>query len=164
MRRYRKGQLFLIEMIIAVSVLLVLVTTLFSTQTITSPSDPNTLDGIGDEVIDLLVDSGYLYEYFGMANYSYYTLGQGTFDQLNSTKVLIGDTIASNIPLIANFKVQTWRYNPVLVQWESIDTINNEATTPTGTDISVTEFYIPGFNGGFDEFRFVLNIWYEVGN
>ena len=70
MRRYRKGHAFLIEMIIAVSVLLVLVTTLFSTQTITSPTNPNALDGIGDEVMDILVDSGDLYDYFGMANYS----------------------------------------------------------------------------------------------
>ena len=114
--------------------------------------------------MDILVDSGDLYDYFAMANYSYYILGLTTFDDLNSTKVLIENTIDSNLPLVANFKTQTWRYNPVLLQWEFIDSINKEVTTPTGTEISVSEFYIPGFNGGFDEFRFVLNIWYEVGN
>ncbi|MHA2250251.1 MAG: hypothetical protein ACXAD7_07810 [Candidatus Kariarchaeaceae archaeon] len=162
---YRRAQLFLIEVIIALTVLIVLVTILFSSQTLSPPQDQTNLDARGSNAINLLVESGELWTYYEFANYSYYTIGNKIFDENNVTKLGISNTIESAIPLIANFKVFVYRYNTTAIsgeEWVRIDIINFSADSPTGSDIVIVEHYSPGFNGVFVPFKFQLNLWYEV--
>ncbi|MCY3411664.1 MAG: hypothetical protein INQ03_08545 [Candidatus Heimdallarchaeota archaeon] len=165
----RRGQLFLIEVIISLSVLLILVTTLFSTQTFTQPVDTSDLYTRGENAMTTLIDSGYLESYFYGANWSYYfKLGEITeqppflYENDNITKSRVIDTIESSIPSIANYKAHTERYNPVDGVWDDIDTINYFASLPQGYNIVVLEYYCPGILGVYDQYKFRLYMWYEV--
>ena len=161
-QRYRRGQLFLMEMIVALTVLFALVTILFSNQQLSPPPTSNNLAEIGTNSLELLQESGHLYQYLDHANYSYYTLGESRLDANNQTKIDMHNTIRAAIPILADFKIFTYRFNSSLNQWLQIDIINFEAYTPSGTDISFSEIYVPGFNGIFDQFRVQLTIWFEV--
>lgn len=158
----RKGQLFVIEVLISLTILIVLVTALFSTINFSPPPSNSQLEEIGDNVIDRLVESGDLFSYFDGANYSYYTLYEDIFDNSNATKKAVSDTIASSIPLIANFKAFTYRYNTTEANWEQVDIMNFETTLPVKNNVVIVEYYTPGFNGQFVEFKFQIHIWYEV--
>ncbi len=161
-RKYRKGQLFLMEVIISLTVLFALVTILFSNQQLSPPPTTNNLDEIGNNILNLLHEDDDLYDYLVEANFSYYNLGLTLLDSNNASKVDIFNTIKSAIPILANFKTFVFRFNPVTSLWDQIDIINFEAYTPSGSDITQTELYIPGFNGIFDQYRVQLSIWYEV--
>lgn len=161
-QRYRRGQLFLMEMIVALTVLFALVTILFSNQQLSPPPTSNNLGEIGANSLNLLQESGDIYEYLDYARYSYYVLGDLRLESNNQTKIDIHNTIKSAIPILADYKLFTYRYNTTLSQWDQIDIVNFEAYTPSGSDISKSELYIPGFNSVFDQFRVQLSIWYEV--
>jgi hypothetical protein len=158
----KRGQLFLIEVVIALSVLIVLISALFSVQTFDNSQPNETLFDNGQQAIDLMVDNGLIFQYLGEANYSFYTLGSEFFDPLNETKQEVEYTIDGILPPLANFKVFTERYNPTTLTWDPIDVINLEQTLPTGSEIVSLEQYFPGFGGVFDQFTFQLMIWYEV--
>lgn len=161
-RKFRKGQLFLMEVIISLTVLFALITILFSNQQLTPPPTTNNLDDIGNNILNLLSEDLSLYDYITNANYSFYTLGSSLFDSNNQTKLDIFNTIKAGIPSLANFKTFVFRYNPSNALWDQIDIINFEAYTPSGSDITQTELYLPGFRGFFDQYRIQLSIWYEV--
>lgn len=152
----------MIEVIISISVLLVLVTALFGTQQLSPPPDSSNLQEVGENLLDAISNSGKLWEYYEDANYSYYTLDLRVFDSLNETKLDIINSIKSSIPLIANFKAFTYRFNPSTSSWDFIDTINFEAYTPSGSQITFVELYTPGFKGNFEQFKIQLSLWYEV--
>ncbi len=160
MRRYRRGQLFLIEIIVALSILFVLIAALFSTQEFSPPADTSNLDQLGQEILSTLVNSRILFTYLEQASYSFYTLNQLIFDSTNETKVLVFDTIQSGIPLIAGFKA--FAYQMTAGQWDRIDKVNAEAYIPGGSETVVNEYYTPGFNGVFTEYKFQLWLWFEV--
>ncbi len=163
----RKGQLFVIEVLISLTILIVLVTALFSTINFSPPPSSSQLEEIGENVLDRLVETGEIFSYFEDANYSYYTLYEDIFDNSNETKKAVSDTITSSIPLIANYKAFTYRYNETVIDleqvgWEQVDIINFETTLPVKNNIVIVEYYTPGFYGQFVEFKFQLHIWYEV--
>lgn len=158
----QRGQLFLIEVIIALSVLLILVTTLFATQTFTTPVEDTNLQERGEAVLVSMRDSGQLYEYIDGANYSHYTLGVDIWDleDQNVTKIDTKKNIEASLPLIANFRMITKRYTNGI--WDQIDVLNFETALPSGYDISIVEMYIPGYNGIYAQFTIKLYIWFEV--
>lgn len=160
MRRYRRGQLFLIEIIVALSILFVLIAALFSTQQFSPPADTSNLDQLGHEILSTLVDSDILFTYLEQASYSFYKIGERIFDNSNETKVLVFDTIESGIPLIAGFKAYAYQMNGG--QWDRVDIVNFEVTLPSGSETIVNEYYTPGFNGVFIEYKFQLLLWFEV--
>ncbi|OLS25437.1 MAG: hypothetical protein HeimC2_18930 [Candidatus Heimdallarchaeota archaeon LC_2] len=161
-RKYRKGQLFLMEVIISLTVLFALITILFSNQQLTPPPVTNNLDEVSNNILNLLSEDEDLFKYLTNANYSFYTLGSSLFDSNNATKVSIFNTIKSGIPILSNFKTFIFRFNPSTPSWDQIDIINFEAYTPSGSDITQSELYIPGFQGLYDQYRIQLSIWYEV--
>ncbi|MHA2402929.1 MAG: hypothetical protein ACXADH_08080 [Candidatus Kariarchaeaceae archaeon] len=161
-RNYKKGQLFLIEVIVALTVLMVLITVLFSTQTISPPPTETNLNESGSNAISALVDSGELWDYYDLANESYHVLGKSRLEVSNVTKISVTNTIHSSIPVIANFKAYLYRYNSTLLAWVQIDVINFETNDPTSSDIVVVEHYSPGYNGAFAGFKFQLNLWFDV--
>ena len=59
----RKGQLFLIEVIISLTVLIVLITALFATISFSPPISDNNLQIRGENAINSLVETGDLYDY-----------------------------------------------------------------------------------------------------
>jgi hypothetical protein len=158
----RRGQLFLIEVIIALSIMIILITALFTLQNFSSPTSNTNLDERGNNIIDSLVDDGLLFEYLEQANYSYYIVGSNIFDPQNTTKIEVYNSILAGIPTIANFKAFTERYSKTDNAWERIDIVNYELDLPTGSDIYTVEYYTPGFNGMYDQYKFTLNLWYEV--
>ena len=155
-------QLFLIEVIVALTVLMVLITVLFSTQTISPPPTETNLNESGSNAISALVESGELWNYYDLANESYHVLGKARLEVSNVTKISVTNTIRSSIPVIANFKAYLYRYNSTLLAWVQIDVINFETNDPTSSDIVVVEHYSPGYNGVFAGFKFQLNLWYDV--
>ncbi len=168
LRYYKKGQLFLIEVIVALTVLMVLITVLFSTQTISPPPTETNLNESGSNAISALVESGELWNYYDLANESYHVLGKSRLEVSNVTKISVTNTIRSSIPVIANFKAYLYRFNSTLfaidpsIAWVQIDVINFETNDPTSSDIVVVEHYSPGYNGAFAGFKFQLNLWYDV--
>lgn len=162
MLKSRRGQLFLIEVIVALVVLIILITTLFSIQTFSPPPSQTNLQERGENVIDILEINGIIYDYFDLANDSYYIDNNRTVPSSNLVKTQVINTISSNIPTIADFKAFSERYNPILGNWERIDIIKFDTDIPNGVEIEVAEFYSPGFYGEFDQFKFQLLIWYEV--
>ena len=158
----KRGQLFLIEVIIALTVLVILVSVLFSIQSYTPSVEADDLTDNANTIIDTLVESGLMYTYLDQANYSYYTVEDRFLDVANQTKIDVKNTIINGIPSIANFKVFTERYNETVSLWDPIDSINLEQSLPAGTDLTLVEFYTPGFNGVYAQFIFKLYIWYEV--
>jgi len=158
----KSGQLFLIEVIVALSVLLVLVSALFSLQTFSPTTSTTNLEERGASAIESLVETGTIFTYFDSANNSFYILDERNLDEGDVSKTSVTETIDTSIPIIAEFKVFTYRYNITISEWELLDTINFEVTTPSSNDISTLEYYSPGFNGVFAEFKFQLILWYEV--
>ncbi len=161
--KYRRAQLFVIEVIVALTVLIVLVSILFTPQSLSPPPNQSDLAGDGQNALSLLVKSGNLWKYFEAANYSYYDNTTGIIlDANNDTKQPIANTIRSSIPLIANFKAFVYRYNNLSDAWDRIDILNYEAYTPSGIDVEVVEYYFPGYYDLFIPFKFQLNLWFEV--
>ncbi len=161
--KYRRAQLFVIEVIVALTVLIVLVSILFTPQSLSPPPNQSDLAGDGQNAISILVASGNLWKYFEAANYSFYDNNTGIIlDPNNDTKQPIANTIRSSIPLIANFKVFVYRYNNISQAWDRIDIINYEAYTPSGIDVEVVESYSIGYYDSFTPFIFQLNLWFEV--
>lgn len=156
---YRRGQLFLIEVIVGLTVLIILVTTLFSVQTFTPPQSTSLLDTRAEAIIQSLEDSGAIYKYFYSARQNYLQTNS-SLDNTNSNKTLVGDTISSSIPLIGNYKAFT--YSQIGGSWTQIDVVHFDASLPSGTDFTVVEFYCPGIYGSFTPFKFQLYLWYEV--
>ena len=160
--RSRRGQLFLIEVVIALSVLIVLISALFSVQTFQKNQPNESLYDNGKQAIELMVDNGLMFQYLSEANYSFYGLGSEFFDPLNSTKLEVKYTIDGMLPALANFKVFVERYNPSLSNWDQIDVVNLVQNLPTGSEIITVEYYCPGFGGVFDQYTFQLQLWLEV--
>lgn len=158
----RRGQLFLIEVIIALSIMIILITALFTLQNFSAPTANTNLDQRGNNIIDGLVESGLIFDYFEQANYSYYIIGSNIFDPQNQTKIDVSNTILAGIPTIANFKAFTERYSKTDNAWERIDIVNYELDLPTGSDIYTVEYYTPGFHAVYDQYKFTLNLWFEV--
>ena len=71
----KRAQLFLIEVVIALSVLIVLISALFSVQTFENSQPNETLFDNGQQAINLIVDNGLIFQYLSEANYSFYSLG-----------------------------------------------------------------------------------------
>lgn len=158
----RRGQLFLIEVIISLSVLLILVTTLFATQNFSPPVGTSNLQQRGEQAIEALIESGDMFAYLEASNDSYYVQDNDIMDANDPLKIAITETIYASLPVIANFKVHVERNNTISSFWEQIDIINFELSLPSSGNLVIIEHYIPGFNGVFDEFIFRLSIWFEV--
>ena len=161
---YRRGQLFLIEVIIALSVLVVLIAALFSVQTFSPPLDDTTLRQNGEAAISTMVDNGLMYKYLEDANYSYYTENEYILPPTNDTKIDVTTTIEGMLPSVANFKVYTQRYNTTSSSWDQIDIVHVQESFPSGSDLTIVDYYSPGFNGNFVQFKFQLFLWYEVSS
>ena len=158
----RRGQLFLIEVIISLSVLIILVTTLFATQNFSPPVSTTNLQQRGEQAIEALVESGNMFSYLNGANNSFYIQGNDIMNENDPLKLAVIDTLYSSLPIIANFKVHVERFNKINLFWEQIDIVNFELSLPSSGKLVTIEYYMPGFNGIFDEFVFRLSIWYEV--
>jgi hypothetical protein len=142
--------------------MIILITALFTLQSFSTPSSNTNLDERGNNILQSMKDSGLLFEYFAEANYSYYTVGDNIFDPQNTTKVEVYNSILAGIPTIANFKAFTYRYSEADSAWVRIDIVNFNLDLPTGSEIYTVEYYTPGINGIYDQFKFTLFLWYEV--
>lgn len=156
----KRGQLFLIEVIISITVLIILVTAMFSTVNFSPPVDTSELYESGENAIDILVETGAMEAYVLTANYSYYTLDETLVDVDNADKVVVDETISSSIPLIAEYKAYTYKFDGN--EWKQLDIVNFDASISSGSDIAVVEYYMPGFDGVFEQYRFQIYLWYEV--
>ena len=162
----KKGQLFLIEVIIAVTVLIVLVSALFAIQSFSPPPSDSNLKDRGDNIIENIRNSGILFDYFDAAFYSFYILKNRNIDNSNSSLFNSQNAVVKDIDAglssITNFKAFTERFNDTTGEWERLDTINFEVILPRGNDIVAVEYYTPGYNGVYAQFKFILFLWYEV--
>ena len=161
-RRHRKAQLFIMEVIIAVSVLLILVTALFSTQNFSPPPEETNLGERISNAIESIIESGELYDYITSANTSFYVDGNSILDAGNQNKADVKNSILASLPAIASFKAFTLRFNETTQIWQRIDVVNYEIVLPS-IGVELIEQYIPGFRGIFAQFRFQIYAWYEVG-
>ncbi|MHA2503262.1 MAG: hypothetical protein ACXAE3_10360 [Candidatus Kariarchaeaceae archaeon] len=158
----RRGQLFLIEVVIALSVLIILISALFTVQTFEVTNSSSNLAESGNQAISVLVESGLMVDYLRQANYSFYTLGDTFFDSLNQTKLNVEYTVDGILPPLANFKILVERYNPSAATWDRIDVLNLEQSLPGGSEIVTVEHYCPGYDGLFDQYTVQIQMWYEV--
>ncbi|MDH5401512.1 MAG: hypothetical protein OEZ01_04400 [Candidatus Heimdallarchaeota archaeon] len=161
MKKYTKSQLFLIEVIVSLSVLIIIVTALFSTQNFTPPISTTNLQESGENAIKLLVESGELFLYFEAAFNNYDLNNLTLLSESDPSKIPVMNTITSSIPSIANYKATAYRYNSTQLDWQQIDIVNYESDS-SGFDVVDVEYYAPGYNGIYQEIIFRLFLWYEV--
>lgn len=159
----RKAQLFLIEVIISVSIMVILISALFSTQTITPPADDvNDLPAKAEAIIIALKENGLLYNYIDAAKTAF--LGGSELASTNSTEIEIIHAFTAGLPLTSQFTLRLYRNSGA--SYQLID-IANKVPIPGGANVANYEHYIPGYNSPtygplFEEYRFQVLLWYNI--
>lgn len=144
----KKGQLFIIEAFIAVSVMIIMVTALYEVQLATQPStEPNFQDDIYN-TLKLLDQKGILDEYIT-------TIQIGTSGEIAAIKSLIKQSIYGTLPDNGEFTLfcEDLDTGNVLANSE----INQALILPketVGIDYLVTEV-----NGIFESYVFHFQVW-----
>ena len=161
----RKAQLFVIEVIVAVSVVILLLSSLLSVQTLNDPpADVSELYDTAEAVVEALVESGDFYKYVDAA-YSAY-LASNTLSDSDVAASVIVKSLKAALPSTAKFKAFLSIRTPA-GQFSAIDSLNSDPI-PSQVEIANYQFFIEGYyspvRGHVNEaFIFLVQAWYEVG-
>lgn len=159
----RRAQLFMIEVVVSVSVMVILVTALFAFQNITPP--PTASDDLSNDLetaVLALKETRILYEYFDAAKEAY--LNNEILLATNDFELNIVRAIEGSVQDVVSFTIKLY-YNDngfVLID------IANEVPIPGSTSLTSYELYSPGhysdtYGYTTDNYRFLVIGWYEVG-
>ncbi len=144
----KKGQLFIIEAFIAVSVMIIMVTALYEVQLATQPSsEPNFQDDIYN-TLKLLDQNGLLDEYI-------ITVKTGSPAEIIDIKTVLKQSIYGILP--DNGEFQLFCENMNSSSEMSNSWINQALTLPKetiGIDYLITEV-----NGAFESYIFHFQVW-----
>ncbi len=159
-----KSQLFVIEVLVAVGVILILLTTLFSAQNFSEPikDDPSTELKYMENAVMELKRNGILYEYFDAARQAYLS---GTPLSANSpVEQKLIQSIQSSLP--SNFEFLVSLYHDVNDNgtFTLIDLANQNSPQSADSNILVYEYYSAAHNSVasgpvYERYRFQLTAW-----
>ncbi len=139
--RGRKSQLFVIEVLIAVGVLLVLLSTLFASQNFSDPiNDDVTSDQVLlEKAISSVRTSGALYEYFDAARQEF--LNGGDLPSTNQTEITLIQGISAALPSNFRFSVRLYSDLSSNGTFTLIDLANQEVPRTGAEQLIIYEYY-----------------------
>ncbi len=144
----KKGQLFIIEAFIAVTVMIIMVTAIYEVQLNTHPPQETKIDQQLYDVFNNLEKTGKLDQYI-------VALKAGNPTVINENKLIIEN--AFKVVLPANGEIRFYCYNVTNSQIIENSWINKNVN-PSGT-VTSSEYLILEVNGNYEPFIFHLEAW-----
>jgi len=144
----KKGQLFVIEAFIAVSVMILMVAAIYEVQLATYPPKEQKYDDLAYTILESLDKSGTLDDYIS-------TLKRGTTSEIESFTASIRSTIYASLPDNGDFYFYCKNISSNQVIEDSI--INSPSQKPS--DTVAAEYLITEINGLHEPYLFHLSIW-----
>jgi len=142
LRTKKNGQLFLLEVFIALSVLILLMIALFQVEFVTKPNYQENLTRIGYNALDSLNQAGVLKPYV----YN---------QQITALQESLNDALPETV---------FWRLS---IRDETGTVVFNvywDRTPPYDLTIGITDYILYGFEDGLDQYRVLhLELWQLVG-
>ncbi len=159
-----RAQLFIIEVVVAVTVLILLLSGLFSIQNTQSP--PQSVENLEYQIeatLDALKDSHALYNYYDAAKERYQA--GSTLADSNDTALVIINAFRTVLPEAAEFTILL--YFRISGSFTPIDRLN-EVSIPSNVQLTSVEdismgHYSPVYGLVSDTYRIQVQAWYEVG-
>lgn len=138
----KKGQLFLLEVFIALSVLILLLLALFQVEFTNVPTYQDDLSEIGYDTLNSLNEIG--------------TLKPMVYNQLTSDLAAsLEESLADNI---------LWRLSVNNSAGSNVFNIYWERTPPIDASVGITDYILYGYETGLDSYRILhLELWRLVG-
>ena len=159
-----RAQLFIIEVVVAVTVLILLLSGLFSIQNNQSPTQSvDILEGQVINVLDALKESHDLYNYFDAAK-AQYLQGSSLSDTVDTAMTVIR-AFENTLPATASFTINL--YYQISGNFTPIDRLN-VVSIPSNVQLtSVEDISMGHYSTGnalvTDTYRVQVLAWYEVG-
>ncbi|MBY9002178.1 MAG: hypothetical protein KGD64_14760 [Candidatus Heimdallarchaeota archaeon] len=144
----RKGQLFIIEAFIAVSVMIIMVTALYEVQLTTQPPIVPNYDNAIYDVMITLDNSRILDEYL-------IALDSGTTQEISAMKAIIGQAISGALPDNGNFMLYCKNLSSDEIIADSW--INEDYITPA--EIMGLDYLIISRNGDYAPHQIHVQYW-----
>jgi hypothetical protein len=168
MFRKRRGQLFMIEVIVSVSVMVILITSLFAFQNISPP--PIRTDHLVHDIevaVLTLKEHGILYEFFDASKNSFFDEGI-PLPETDETERQVVRALTTSLPTIVSLTIQLFYFDETTNTSIIINSANN-VPIPPAASIQSYEYYSPGhyseiYGYTTDTYRFLVLAWYEVAS
>jgi type II secretory pathway pseudopilin PulG len=155
----KKGQLYLIEVLVALGVIIVMMVALISFQVKTPPVDVDS--SLEHDIMTILIA---LDEQDLLTNYI-----KADNEDNNASKTALGksieDTFRTQLPLSVQYNGTLFRYESVIsgiTIWETRDSLNS-ISAPEGMEIYSVEYLIPGYDSTLITYRIIIQAWYLGG-
>lgn len=159
-----KSQLFVIEVLVAVGVILVLLTTLFAAQNFSEPikDDPSVDLSYMENAVKELKENGILFEYFDAARQAF--LSGSPLSSSSATEQKLIASLRASLPSSFEFLVSLYHDINDNGTFTLIDLANQNSPQSADSNILVYEYYSGAHNSQVDgpsyqRFRFQLTAW-----
>ena len=162
----KRSVLFIVEVIIAISVMLLLLGGLFAVQNTSTPS--NNLDKLNERIeicVEALIEKGVVFDYFDTVNNRVLNSSFGVSDK-NETKQLIIQAVTTALPITALFSISTSFLHNDSNEFLVVDVINGPIN-PISKPTTYYEYYTQGYYSQltnsfvFNSYKFAVQAWYE---
>ncbi len=153
--RNRQGQLFLMEVLIAISVLIIMVAALNNVSTNSERRGPSDLKETATSVLSSLGDGGILSEYVSVVQ-------TGSPTELNASRSDLASSIYGMLTGNSEFVLKVFEYSGGGVWTEVVGgTLNPTISAPTGVETVVVEYMVAGYGNVLHGHSLQLTVWYE---
>jgi hypothetical protein len=157
--RSKKGQLYLMEVLVALGVIIVMMVSLISFQVKTPPVEVES--SIESDIMTILIA---LDEEGLLANYA-----KADNENNLAVKTTLGNsienTLRTQLPLSVQHNGSLLRYVSVvngITVWETRDSLNS-ISAPDDIEIYSVEYLVPGYDSTFITYRIIIQAWYLGG-
>ncbi|RMG20862.1 MAG: hypothetical protein D6732_28290 [Methanobacteriota archaeon] len=159
-----KSQLFVIEVLVAIGVILILLTTLFSAQNFSEPikDDPSSDLKYLENAVRELRESGILFEYFDAARQAF--LSGSPLSSSSTVEQKLVQALKASLPSNFEFLVNLYHDINNNGTYTLIDLANQNSPQSPDSDILVYEYYSAAHNSMnagpvYERYRFQLTAW-----
>lgn len=155
----KKGQLYLIEVLVALGVIIIMMVSLISFQ-VKSPTVEyeTSLEHDILTIFTALDEQGILANYIKADNENNATVK-------SSLRAIIEDTFSTLLPLSVQYNGSLYKHDSVSngeTIWEQRDSLNI-INAPDSTEIYSVEYFIPGYGTTLITYKITLQAWYLGG-
>ena len=162
--KQKRSQLFVIEVLVAIGVIIILLSTLFSSQNFSEPSQDNPSEDLAylENAVLAAKDSGILYKYFDDARTAY--LGGSSLSSTDPTEQALVNSLKASLPENFQFFVSLYYDANSNDTYVLIDLANQNAVQLPDTSLLVYEYYSPAHNSAnngpvYERYRFQVTAW-----
>ena len=151
--RNKRGQLFLIEVLIAVSVLVIMVAALGKVTTSVDVKPDTNLDEQGLALLTELDQQGLLEKYAA-------AIASGSSVNIANNRTLLISIIDTTLSDNVEYKLQFFTLSAGNWVEDTTAALNSQVTVPATVDLTVVEYVIPGYGTTLQATTFRLSLWY----